>query len=152
MNIRILIGKSLMKTGDLIEKSRWLLKKILVFGLGFCVGLAICAISDIQWSHEKQKVETFIHHMITSTINQTEFFKEHSTEEGRKNLQKYADEFSSVYKIYVFDHTFGAYESEVIFDNGKNFYVDISVYKDDIVLMVFKPGEWPRYTIPNVKE
>jgi len=142
-----LIGKSLIKIGDLIESFQRSLKYIIVFVIGFCFALGLVVIPNFQRQEEERQVETFINNIITSAINQTEFHKESSIEGAIEDLQKYANEFSSVYKIYVFDYTFGAYESEVIFDNGNKFYVDVSVYKDDIVLNVFEPSKWPKYTI-----
>ena len=91
---------------------------------------------------ESIRVEEFIGQIISSAITETDFYKNHSTNQAINSLERCASEFSSLYRIHIYDKTFHSYESIVTFDNGKGFYVDVIVFKDDIRLNQWQPDEW----------
>jgi len=103
------------------------------------MGLIVSDLVKSNIARDEKHAEQFIDQIISSVLNQTEFHKLHSSKEALKELQRYAKNFTPRYRINVKDKTFSSYESEVIFDNGQMFYVDVTIYKDGIVLNVFKP-------------
>ena len=141
MGIKKIIGYSLIAIADLLEKLQWLFRKImpmlLVLILGFGLGFFVSNISNHRKALQKQKVEEFIEQIITSAIEQTEFYKKHSSNRAIDSIQKDAKNFSNCYKIRFADVTFNAYEFTVIFDNGSEFYVDVIAFGDDITLRIW---------------
>lgn len=138
MKPRYLIGRTLIVIGDLVERLQRFLKKILptilILAVGFFLGYLICAQSYEREFTEREKVTKFTDQTISSVINRTEFYKEHSKPQAIANLEKHAIDFTDCYKIDISDKTFYAYESVVTFDNDKKFYVDVIIRKEDVEL------------------
>jgi hypothetical protein len=138
VKLRYLIGRTLIVIGDSVEQLQRFLKrilpKILVLAVGFFLGYLICAQSYQREFTEREKVTKFIGQIVSSVINRTEFYKERSTAQAIANLENHAVDFTDFYKIDISDKTFDAYESIVTFDNGKKFYVDVILRKEDVEL------------------
>lgn len=129
-----------MNIDIIIKKCLWVLKALIIFSLGVCAGYIISSELYKYDNLEKEKVEFFIGEIISSVINQTDFCKNNSKSRAYEELQNHSDDLTVFYKINVYDKTFHAYESIITFDNGKEFYADVIVFKDDIKLNVWKPN------------
>ena len=140
-----LIGFSLIKIGDVIEKIQFLFGrtalKLLLVVLGFFLGFGICARMYRSEAAERQKVEEFITNIINSSIIDTSYYKEYSSPGAVNSIQRHAKDFTTFFKINIYDKTFDAYESIVTFSNGMEFYVDVIIYKDDVRLNQWLPNE-----------
>jgi amino acid transporter len=152
MTIKTTIGKGLIKFADLLENIRRNLRKILVFVLGVILGFTLCGILVFSGADKKQKVKKFIREIVASAANQTEFYKANSTRLGLEGVQKHAKEFSSAYTVFNMDYTLGTYESVVIFDNGRLFYVEVYFDGDAPMLSLFEPSKWPEHTVTNTEQ
>ena len=96
---------------------------------------------------ERQKVEEFITEIITSSMVETSYYREHSRLSAADSIQRHAKDFTSFFKINIYDKTFAAYESIVTFSNGMEFYVDVIVYDDGPMVNQWLPYE--RNRVPD---
>lgn len=142
MKLKYLVGRALIIVGDVLEQlqclSRKILPKLLIFGLGFVLAYFICTEAYHRELNEQQDVRDFVDKIISSVLDQTEFYKKHSQKQAIETIEEYANDFSKCYKVGTFDKTFHAYEAVIIFDNEKRFYVDVIVRKDNIELFQFR--------------
>lgn len=140
-----LIGFSLIKIGDVIEKIQFLFRKtaikLLLIALGFFLGFGVCAKRYQSEVIEKQKVEEFITKIINSSIIDTSYYKEYSSPGAAGSIKRHAKDFTTFFKINIYDKTFHAYESIVTFSNGMQFYVDVIIFNEDVRLNQWSPHE-----------
>ena len=145
MHIKRLIGLSLIKIGDITEQLQLLFRrtalKLLLVALGFFLGFGICSKMHHNEAVEKQKVEEFITKIINSSIIETSYYKEYSSPRATDSIQRHAKDFTTFFKINIYDKTFHAYESIVTFSNGMEFYVDVIIFNKDVRLNQWLPYE-----------
>jgi hypothetical protein len=101
-----------------------LVASIFVFGVGLLIGRIFCGDPFIyNGKTNERKIITFAHQIVSSVVNKDSFYGTHASDRAIKNIEKYADNYSAMFRIYHSNKDpFGDYEFITMFENGKTFY------------------------------
>ena len=124
---------------------------IFLFVLGVAVGFTISEILHYRKAFEEDKIEEFVGQIVTSVTDDTELYKIYCRPDVSEELHNYRHFLTSLYRIHIFDETFGTYQCIVTFDNGAAFYADVIVYEDEMLLNQWLPDTWANFPVsePN---
>lgn len=132
------------------KKFKSVRKTMLILFIGFLIGVVAVEFLHEKRTHETKEAKQLIRKIITSAVEQTDFYKKHSNQEGLEAIEKYAKDLSPNFEVIDIDYSLGYCQFEIIFDTGKMFYTDISIYDDnDFYLGIFEPRNWNRIKTIN---
>ncbi len=106
------------------KKSKIALYVFLIFMIGF--GLV-----KYNLSQKQKRAQVFIGKIITSVLEDTEFYKRNSHKDAIDELENNKDKISENYLISIVDYSWGVHEAYILFDNKTRFYADV-VISDNI--------------------
>lgn len=87
----------------------------------------------------KQKEgKVFISHIITSILEDTDFYKKNSDGDAQKKIVSNKEIISDTYVISTIDYSWGIYEAFIIFNNGSKAKVDVTFINNGPFLKHFR--------------
>jgi hypothetical protein len=117
--------------------------RILLFGIGvfvIIIGLGFGFLKYRYYQGQK-KVQVFLHHVIDSVRNDTDFYKEHAAKSALRDyegLKKNADKMTGPNDIIIVDYDWGMYECKITFADKTIFYAEVSFIDSSPVLFSFR--------------
>lgn len=113
--------------------------KKLLFGLSIFIVVIIMAFGFLRYKslQEQKRTKQFLHQIIDSIRNNTEFYKENSAQSAFRDLdilKNNVDKLSGHYDITIMDYDWGTWACQITFDSKTIFYADVSFVNDSPIL------------------
>jgi len=140
---------------DVDSEKKCSCKPIIIFLIGLLM-LPILGLGFIRyrsWQEQKQ-AKIFLHQIIDSVLNQTEFYKNNSEKEAIEELNNNIGIITNLYDVIIVDYDFGTWDCLLLFDNDRAFRAGVAFEngKPLLVRLWLEPKAWTQKYLESVRK